>query len=42
MEAIGPTNSPIKINGKIAGILNFQANHCANIPKIIIPAKAGI
>ena len=25
--AIGPTNKPINIKGKIAGILNFQANH---------------
>ena len=35
--AKGPTKSPIKISGKIAGILNFHATHCANIPKMIIP-----
>ena len=32
----------INIKGKIAGILNFQATHCANIPKIIIPANSNI
>jgi hypothetical protein len=40
--AIGPTKRPIKINGKIAGILNFQATHWAKIPKIIIPANSTI
>ena len=26
-DAIGPTRSPIKISGRIAGILNLQATH---------------
>ena len=40
--AIGPTKSPIRINGRIAGILNLHATHCANIPRIIIPANSNI
>ena len=40
--AKGPTKSPIKISGKIAGILNFQATHCANIPQMMIPANSNI
>ncbi len=39
---IGPTNNPIKIKGKIAGSFNFQATHCAIIPKTIIPANSNI
>ena len=31
-----------KIKGKIAGILNLHATHCAKIPKIIIPASSNI
>jgi hypothetical protein len=26
-DAIGPTRRPIKISGRIAGILNLQATH---------------
>ncbi len=40
--AIGPTNKPIRIKGKIAGIFNFHATHCANIPSMIMPANSTI
>ena len=42
MDLMAFIKSPIKIRGKIAGILNFQANHCAKIPKIIIPDSSNI
>ena len=38
----GPTNKPIMINGKIAGIRILQAIHWANIPKTIIAASSNI
>ena len=42
VAATGPTSNPIRIKGRIAGILNFQATHCANIPKMMIPASSNI
>ena len=38
----GPTNNPIMINGKIAGIRILQAIHWANNPKTIIAANSNI
>lgn len=38
----GPTNKPIMINGKIAGIRILQAIHWARIPKTIIAASSNI
>ena len=38
----GPTKRPIKIKGKMAGIPNFHAAHCAKIPNIMIPDNSNI